>query len=343
MWRRSTLGTLALALAAGACTGEGSGEVAHVRIPRGASFAQVTDSLEAHGVVRAPFLFRLYARVSGADRAVQPGTYGFRREVGWNRVLEDLRLGRFLTARISIPEGWELRRIAPRLAAVVGTSPDSTFERLTNPTEAARFGVPGPTLEGYLYPATYTIPVDLPLDTIVARMVAQYQKIWTPERRARADSIRMSEREVVTLASIVEKEAKVRDEMPLIAAVYHNRLRIGYPLQADPTVQYALGEHQRRLLYAHIDSVADNPYNTYRRRGLPPGPIASPSVHAVDAVLYPAAADFLYFVARTDGSHIFTRSLEEHNRAKAMLRRERQAAETLRASDAKPSSEGRAR
>jgi UPF0755 protein len=232
-----------------------------------------------------------------------------------------------LTQRITIPEGWELRRIAPRLAAATGTPPDSVLRLLADPAVAARFGVPGPSLEGYIYPATYTIAIDTPLDTILQLMVAQYHKIWTPERRARADALKMNERDVIALASIVEKEARVRTEMPVIAAVYHNRLRIGYPLQADPTVQYALGEHQTRLLYAHIDSVAENPYNTYRRRGLPPGPIASPSTAAVDATLHPADVPFLYFVARPDGSHIFTRSLAEHNRARAMLRQERQAAE----------------
>jgi UPF0755 protein len=136
----------------------------------------------------------------------------------------------------------------------------------------------------------------------------------------------MSEREVVTLAAIVEKEAKVAAEMPAIAAVYHNRLRIGMALQADPTVQYALGVHRSRLLYAAIDSVADNPYNTYRHPGLPPGPIASPSRRAIEAVLYPAEGRYLYFVARPDGSHVFTSSLDEHNRAKAAAQRERAAA-----------------
>jgi UPF0755 protein len=157
-------------------------------------------------------------------------------------------------------------------------------------------------------------------------MVASYRKVWDSARQAKADSVGMSEREVVTLASIIEKEARKPEEMPLISSVYHNRLRFGYPLQADPTVQYALGRHRERLLYSDIDSVADNPYNTYRIRGLPPGPIGSPSARAIDAALAPADTDFLYFVARPDGSHVFTRSLEEHNRAKAAIRRQRNAA-----------------
>jgi len=305
-------------------TGEGEGPVVQVRVPRGTSFTTVTDSLAKYGIISQPRLFRTYARLTGADRSIKPGTYGFREGMGWDRVLADLHQGRILTQRITIPEGWALSQIAPRLAAATDLEPDSVLEYLADPATAEGFGVPGPSLEGYLYPATYTIPLDTPLDTILALMIGEYRKIWTPERRARADSMGLSEREIIALASIVEKEARIRAEMPTISAVFHNRLRIGYPLQADPTVQYALGEHQSRLLYAHIDSVASNPYNTYRHRGIPPGPIASPSIAAVDATLYPADVTFLYFVARPDGSHIFTNSLAEHNRARASLRRERQ-------------------
>lgn len=314
------------ALVLAGCGDEGSGPTVRVKIPQGASFSAVTDSLAANEVIRAPTLFRIYARATGADQMVKPGTYGFRQGSGWKTVLEDLVAGNVLTVRLVIPEGWDLQRIAPRLAELTGAPADSILYALADTAAATRFGVPGPTLEGYLYPATYTLPVDMELDAIVAYMVSQYKAMWTPERRARAEEMGMSEREVITLASIVEKEARVRDEMPTISAVFHNRLRIGMPLQADPTVQYALGEHQSRLLYAHIDKVADHPYNTYRRRGLPPGPIASPSAMALDATLAPADVKYLYFVARPDGSHIFTRTLTEHNRARAEVRRARQVA-----------------
>jgi len=319
--RRRARAWLAAGLAGLAACGREAARPQRVHVPPGATFAEVTDSLAARGLVRIPFLFRLYARITGADDEVKPGTYAFPPGAGWHRILEDLRLGRVLTLRIAIPEGWDLPRIAARLAAATGRPADSVLAILTDTATARRFGVPGPTLEGYLYPATYTVPADAPLDTVLARMVAEYRKLWTPARRARADSLGFDEREAITLASIIEKEAKRREEMPLISAVYHNRLRLGYPLQADPTVQYALGRHRPRLVYAHIDSVADHPYNTYRRRGLPPGPIGSPSAAALDAALSPAPVDYLYFVAQPDGRHIFTRSLEEHNRVKAGLRR----------------------
>lgn len=304
-----------------ACGGEGTGEPVRVHIPVGASFSQVTDSLATRDVIEAAPLFKLYARMRSATASVKPGTYAFRRGTSWARILDDLQHGRVLTARLVIPEAWDLRGIAPRIAEATGLDEDSVMYVLTDTALARRLAVPGPTLEGYLYPATYSFPVGAPLDTVIARMVVTYQRVWTPERRARANSMGMSERDIVTLASIVEKEARKRDEMPTISAVYHNRLRRGQRLEADPTVQYALGEHQQRLLYAHIDSVAGNPYNTYRHAGLPPGPIGSPSAMGIDAALYPADVNYLFFVARPDGSHVFTRTFAEHTRARAMVRR----------------------
>ena len=321
VWRAA-----ALALVLAACTGEGSGPVQRVHVRPGASFSEVADSLEAKGIVRAGPLFRVYARIQGDSRHVKPGTYGFRSGAGWDDVLADLRAGRVLNSRLVIPEGWDTRKIGVVVAEITELSVDTVMAALLDTAAPAALGVPGPTLEGYLYPATYTFPVDPPLDTVIARLVARYKEAWTPARDSAAAAIGLNQREVVTLASIIEWEAKKPEEMPLISAVYHNRLRIGYPLQADPTVQYALGEHQRRLLYAHIDSVADHPYNTYKRQGLPPGPIGSPSDRAIDAALNPAAGEFLYFVARADGSHVFTNSLDEHNRAKASLRRAADAA-----------------
>jgi UPF0755 protein len=306
-----------------ACSGEGSGDPVRVHVPYGASFSSVTDSLAARGLVERPRLFRLYARVTGKARRIQPGTYAFRPGTGWTDIIGDLEAGNILTERMVVPEGFNVADIAPRIAAVAGVDSDSVQALLLDSAFAAQFDVPGPTLEGYLYPATYTLPVDAAVDSIIAELVASYRRVWSDSLRAAAAEQGFTEREVVTLASIIEKEARQRDEMPVIAAVYRNRLRIGMPLQADPTVQYALGVHRERLLYAAIDSVADHAYNTYTRRGLPPGPIGSPSALAIRAALAPADVDFLYFVARPDGSHVFTRTLTEHNRAKAAAQRER--------------------
>ena len=304
------------------CGGQGSGPRVPVQVPPGASFAQITDTLETRGIVKFGPAFRLYARVTGADARVRPGTYGFRKGQGWASILEDFRLGRVMTAKLVVPEGFSLDKIAKRIAEISKRDSAVILNLLTDSSTARKFGVPGPTLEGYLYPATYDFPLGVHPDTVVARMVSVYKRYWTPARQARADSMKLSQREVITLASIIEKEAKRAEEMPTISSVYHNRLRIKYPLQADPTVQYALGGHRERLLYRDIDAARKNPYNTYVIRGLPPGPIGSPSVRAIDAALYPAQTRHLYFVARKDGSHIFTNSLEEHNRAKALVRKQ---------------------
>jgi len=316
------LALVALALGCGG-TREGDGPRHRVHVPPGASFSAVADSLDRYDIVGSPTLFRLYGRLTGAAGEIQAGMYEFREGTGWRRVLDDLTAGRVASDRLVVPEGYGIARIAPALASITGQDPDSLLGHMMDTGTAARFGVPGPTLEGYLYPATYLVPAGADADSVIARMVGEYRARWTPERQARAEAAGMTEREVITLASIVEKEAKVAEEMPTIAAVYLNRLEIGYPLQADPTVQYALGQHQTRLLYAHIDSVADDPYNTYRHAGLPPGPIGSPSSRAMDAVLEPADVDYLYFVARDDGSHVFNRHLVDHNRAKAEIQRER--------------------
>lgn len=300
--------------------GGGHGPVERVHVPTGASFAQVTDSLAAHGIIKAPFFFQVLGHLTGVSGHVRPGTYGFRRGSGWLSVLEKLRAGRVLTVKVVIPEGWTLPRIAIRLARVSPFPEENILALLKDPQTTRRFGVPGPTMEGYLYPATYSWPADIPLDTMLWTMVRRYQRVWTAARRARADSLGMSERDAVTLASIVQAEAKIRREMPIIAGVYRNRLRIGMPLQADPTVQYALRVRKDRLLIADIQSVASDPYNTYTHKGLPPGPIGCPDEQALDAALYPAAVDYLYFVARPDGTDIFSRSLADHNRAKAQAR-----------------------
>lgn len=310
-----------LLLLVSACgKGDGTGDKLPLQVPPGASFSQITDSLTERGIVGNRTFFRLYARINGVDSRVRPGTYAFRKNQSWKLILDDLRAGRVMTAKVVVPEGFSLDKIAKRIAEVSKRDSAAILEMLTDSSKARKLGVPGPTLEGYLYPATYDFPIGVHPDTVIARMVNIYKRYWTPARQARADSMQMSQREVITLASIVEKEAKRAQEMPTIASVYHNRLRIGYPLQADPTVQYALGSHRARLMYRDIRAARDNPYNTYVIKGLPPGPIGSPSERAIDATLRPAETKFLYFVARPDGSHIFTNSLQEHNRAKVLVR-----------------------
>ncbi len=310
-----------LALTALVGCGGNPGETVDVGVPAGADLGQVTDTLAARGVIDHPFLFKAYVRLKGADTRIRSGTYAIAKGESWGTILDALTSGRVLTTAMTIPEGWTLRQMAPRIARVTGQPPDTVLRRLQADSLAERWNVPGPGLEGYLFPDTYRFAPGTALDRIVAAMVRRYHAYWTPERRARLDSLGLDERDAVTLASIVQAEARHLDEMPMIASVYLNRLHRGMLLGADPTVLYALGGFRERLLYAAIDSVADDPYNTYTQPGLPPGPIDAPGATALDAVLHPADTHALYFVALPDGSHVFTNSLAEHNRAKARARR----------------------
>jgi UPF0755 protein len=323
---------LALALAVGvltACGGPGDGPPVSFTVPSGATFREVSDTLVQRGLVGAPGLFGLYARLRGADRRVKAGGYVVARDASWGDLLDILSRGRVATRPLTIPEGFRIPQIADRIAELSGVSRDSVLTVLDAPDADSVFGVPGPGLEGYLFPDTYRFAPGVPPREVVQVMVDRYEAIWTPERRRALDSLGMTERQAVTLASIVQAEARRTEEMPRIASVYHNRLDRRWLLQADPTVLYALGGPRERLLYAAIDSVQDNPYNTYTQPGLPPGPIGSPGEAALDATLHPADEGYMYFVARPDGTHVFTRTLDEHNRAKADSR---QAWDSLRRS-----------
>ncbi|MDH5590459.1 MAG: endolytic transglycosylase MltG [Gemmatimonadota bacterium] len=298
-------------------------EFTEVVVPVGGTLASVTDTLVARELVGHPTLFRAYARMRGADRRLKAGTYRIPREIGWGGVLDMLTRGQIVTVPLTIPEGFRLDQMAPRIAEITGLSSESVLESLSRPGISDEFGVPGPGLEGYLFPDTYHFAQGVSVDVVLEAMTGRYRTLWTEQRTARLGSLDLTESEVVTLASIVQAEARHVDEMPRIASVYHNRLKRGWLLQADPTVLYALGGYRERLLYAAIDSVRDNPYNTYEHPGLPPGPIGAPGAAAIDAALQPAPEAFLYFVAWPDGTHIFTSTLTEHNRAKEAAARER--------------------
>lgn len=300
------------------------GTAVEVRIPAGSSVRGIATRLDSAGLIDHPRLFSLYVRLRGADGDLKAGRYRFVAGMGYGDFVEQLRAGEVVTFPLTIPEGLTLREVAPRIAAFTGDSAEAVLAVLEDSAWVAGMDLPGPTLEGYLFPDTYRFSEDVGVREIAETMVSAYRDFWGPEARARADSLGLTEREVVTLASIVEEEARVDSERRVIAGVYLNRIRRGMLLQADPTVQYALGAPRERLLYRDIDSVADDPYNTYTQPGLPPGPIASPGAASLAATLRPGEHSFLFFVARPDGSHEFTRTVREHNNAKNRIRRERE-------------------
>jgi UPF0755 protein len=303
----------------GAGCGSGTGE-ARVVVPRGSSLRVAADSLARAGVVQNATAFRLYAMLRGRDRTIQAGTYVFRRGVSWSKVLDDLRGGRGLENSVTIPEGWSLLQIEPQLARVL-TVPLDSARAATRDTALLRvLDIPTGTLEGYLFPDTYVFPEGTTARAAVRVMVGRFQQVWQPEWNARLQALAMSRHDVMALAAIVEKEARLPEERPVIAAVYMNRVKAGMLLQADPTVQYALGRHVARVLYKDLE--IDSPYNTYKYKGLPPGPIASPGKPAIVASLFPANVPYRFFVAYPDGHHEFTRTFAEHGVAVRAARRQ---------------------
>jgi len=291
-----------------------------VRIPPGASFEAVVDTLANRGIISRPVLFAVYGRVRRLDRAVKAGTYRLPRGARFGEVHAALAQGRVVTYPVTFPEGLTIREMAGRIASAAGSDSATVVRELHGDDLHLRWEVPGPGLEGYLFPDTYRFAEGVGTERVVAAMLARYRDYWTPERRKRLDASGMSEREAVTLASIIQAEAVHESELRTISGVFHNRLRIGMRLQADPTVHYALGGRRRRTLIAAIDSVADSPYNTYTQPGLPPGPICAPGAKALDAALGPTETDYLYFVAGSDRRHVFSRSLDEHNAAIRRIR-----------------------
>jgi UPF0755 protein len=308
-----------VAVAVGATVSWRPGPHVDLTVPAGASLSEVADTLSARGVIRARPLFVLFARAMRAEAAIKAGPYELRERSSWAATLRSLTRGEIVTELVTIPEGFTFVQIAPRIAELSGVPVDTVLAIASEPDLPTTLGVPGPGIEGYLFPDSYRFARGVAPRAILEAMTSRYRAVWTPERRARLDSLGMTETELVTLASIVQAEARRMDEMPLIAGVYHNRLERGMLLQADPTVLYALGGYRARLLFAAIDSVAGHPYNTYTQPGLPPGPIGAPGEAAIDAALHPTG-DYLYFVAWPDGSHVFTRSLTEHNAAVSRAR-----------------------
>ena len=319
----------ALALAAG-CGSEG-GPAVRVTIPPGSTMRTAIDSLSRAGVIRWGKPFRVYASVRGDDRGIKAGTYMLRRNASWNSVLESLRAGKGIIRTITIPEGFSLLEIEPRIAERLNVPLDSVQSATRDTALLRRLDLPTKTLEGYLFPDTYVFSDGTTARSAVLTMVKRFEQIWKPEWTLRLDSLRLSRNDIMALAAIVEKEARLAPERPVIAAVYLNRLRRGMLLQADPTVVYAHGKHLPRVFYK--DLTIDSPFNTYKYKGLPPGPIASPGQPSIEAALYPANVPYQYFVAYPDGHHEFRANHQGHEIAKAEARRAWNALEATRRGD----------
>lgn len=284
-----------------------------VEIPARAGVRDIARQLAGAGAIRSPEGLVALSLVRGSFRALRAGEYEIPAGATTLDVLRLLESGRVRHHTVLHPEGATVAELARTLEAA-GLAAAGDIERAArDPAFLRAHGIEAPGAEGYLFPDTYHLVRGLTAEQILGRMVQRLQAKLTPELRARAAERRLDVHALLTLASIVEREAVVAEERRLIAAVFWNRLRLGMPLQADPTVQYAVGRERRALTRA--DLATDHPYNTYLRPGLPPGPIASPGLGAIEAALDPAPAPFLYFVKRDDARHHFSTTLEEHNRA----------------------------
>ena len=286
-----------------------------VDIRPGTGTRAIGDRLAEAGVVRDRLTFRVALWLSGRATRLQAGEYRFTEAATPGEVIDKLARGDVFVISVTIPEGLTMRETARIVeqkglgsaAAFVEAAGDATLVRALDP--AAR------DLEGYLFPETYALSRNADAPRIVRLMTDAFHRALSPDVRAAADARGLSVRQLVTLASIVEKETGKPEERPIVASVYQNRLKIGMPLQCDPTVIFALEKAGRYHGNLHRDDLSfDSPYNTYRYPGLPPGPIAAPGRASLEAAVHPAESNYLYFVSRNDGSHAFASTLEEHNR-----------------------------
>lgn len=281
-------------------------------IPRGATLSAAIDSLSTHDLIARQFLFSIYARVRGLGRDLKSGTYAFHRGARWSDIIDALKVGRGALVRFTVREGLRVVEIADLASQQLGVPRDSFLAAASDSGLIRQLDLPPETesLEGYLYPTTYTVRPHPQARELVRLMTDQFTQHWSSTWAARLDTLRLSRHQLVTLASIVESEVRYAPDRDYVSAVYHNRLERGMPLQADPTVIYAMGRRPHRVYEKNL--LIQSPYNTYLHPGLPPGPISQPDSASLEAALYPAPSPYLYFVAQPDGKHIFSATYAEH-------------------------------
>lgn len=292
-------------------------EPIEVVIPPAASTSDVAEILKGHDLIRDKSVFVIYCRLRGVDQKLKAGTYGFSKSQSVQDLVDDLVKGRVITQVFTVPEGYDLAQIGQLLAEKGICGYDEYKQALTgeyNYSFMKDIPARDNRLEGFLFPDTYQVPRGITAREVVDMMLARFDQVWKTRFESSARQQGRTVYEVVTLASLVEKEAKIDEERPIIAGVLENRLRKGMLLQVDATVLYGLGQHKQQVTYE--DLKVDSPYNTYRYPGLPPGPIASPGAASIEAVLNPARHDYYYYVYVGDGRHYFSRTYEEHLQAK---------------------------
>lgn len=287
--------------------------VAEIRVEQGDTLATVVRKLRAQKLIANERLFLLWARLKGVETKIHQGVYSFEASASAREILERLATGKGMFYKVTIPEGLTVKEIAALLAKMQIVDHEKFLAEASAPGLLESFGLPKEGIEGYLFPSTYHFMPATSEKNIILAMAEQFRKVTWPLLQRSEGALGLTPHELITLASIIEKEASLETERPLISAVFHNRLRVGMPLQSDPTVIYGLKDFNGNL--TRRDLQEPGPYNTYRIAGLPPGPICNPGLSAIRAALEPADVPYLYFVSKNDGSHQFSESLEAHNQA----------------------------
>lgn len=305
----------------------GSGKPQWIRVVRGTEARALAERLRKMNLIRHGAVFYWYARWRGDADRIRAGRYRLSPTMSPSQILDKLVLGiQDLDGFVTVPEGFTARRIAQRLKMRgVIRSEEGFLKLVTNPEERIRLPFPAPAtgLEGYLFPSSYDMEPGMGPERAAQMMVDEFVRQFAVPFASEIAQSPHTLHEIVTIASMIEREAEVDRDRPLIAGVIENRLRRGMRLQIDATVIYALGKHVNRVLYSHLKT--PSPYNTYLHPGLPPGPIASPGLPSLLAALRPAKHNYLYYVAAPDGTHVFTETFGEHTRAVAQMRALRRA------------------
>lgn len=301
---------------------DSSAEIVNFEVPVGSSSQAIAKQLLANQLIRSESAFRTIVWYRGSSRRLQAGIYALRRNMTLWDIVDEFEKGQVTLISWTVPEGLTVPAIAGLWeAAGLGTA-DAFRKATQSPSLLKQYGLTDKSVEGYLFPNTYKFAKGTPAEKAIKMMLDEFHQRWSEKFDEEAQNLGFTRHEIVTLASVIEKEAQAKSERPRIAGVFHNRLKQKWRLQADPTVLYALGNPDRPL--TRVDLKVGSPYNTYRHKGLPPGPIANPGIASITAALYPEKTDYFYFVAIGGGKHHFSKTLSEHN---MMVRKVRRNAE----------------
>lgn len=296
-----------------------SSSVSKVTVITGSTLSEISKQLYEKKIISNEQMFRWAVQVMGKEKEIPVGTFQLVDTQSNYDIIKQLVYGSPELIKVRLLEGWSVKQIAAYLNDVMGFEPDEILDISKDYQFLKKHNIKASTIEGYLFPDTYLFFNGDTPTSVLDNVVSEYKNFWRDAFRDRARELNMTEHEVVTLASIIEGEAIYDKERPTISGVYHNRLNRGMRLQADPTIQYIIEDGPRRLL--NRDLRIDSPYNTYKNKGLPPGPINSPGAQSLKAALYPEENEYLFFVARGDGYHTFTTNEKDHNNAKKQLQK----------------------